>query len=124
MLTKEILCAYAPYGVMVKDNPVEDILTIYNIGQCWICYQYGNLKLLLRPLSSIDLKWFQDNIDPNLEDFRINCEPENNHFSVEVCEKVLGWSALSYDEYQLFLKNHVDIFGLLESGHAIELKEE
>lgn len=82
-----------------------------------------DFKLLLRPLSSIDLKWFQDNIDPDLEDFRINCEPENNHFSVEVCEKVLGWSAISYEEYQLFLKNHVDIFGLIESGHAIELKE-
>lgn len=78
-------------------------------------------KPLLRSLSSIGLKWFQDNIDEAIEDFRINCEPENNHFSVEVCEKVLGWSALSLEEYQLFYEHHVDIKGLIGRGLALPI---
>lgn len=128
MLTKEILCAYLPYDVKIASPKMKSGIRSIMILRPRHLDDNGTLgdslyKPLLRPLSSIDLKWFQDNIDPDLEDFRINCEPENNHFSVEVCEKVLGWSAISYEEYQLFLKNHVDIFGLLESGHAIELKE-
>ena len=90
-----------------------------------LCIGYGfklkDIKPLLRPLSSIDLKWFQDNIDEALEDFRINCEPENNHFSVEVCEKVLGWSALSLEEYQLFYRDHVDIHGLIDRNLALPI---
>lgn len=143
MLTKEMLCAYLPYDVKAvqSHNGKDKLYSLYGIkyseyAKEWTVFiddsrhgDYQNvylkgIRLALRPLSSINLKWFQDNIDPDLEDFRINCEPENNHFSVEVCEKVLGWSALSYEEYQLFLKNHVDIFGLLEYGYAIELKEE
>lgn len=83
--------------------------------------ELSEITLLLRPLSSIDLKWFKDNVDEALEDFRINCEPENNHFSVEVCEKVLGWSALSLEEYQLFYRYHVDIHGLIDRGLALPI---
>lgn len=81
---------------------------------------FNQIKPILRPLSDIDLKFFQDNIDPDLEDFRINCEPDKGHFSVEVCEKVLGWSALAYEEYVLFFKKRIDVFGLIAAGLAVD----
>ena len=109
-------------GIDITDFGVHLFSPYGDYGKCRI----NEGKPLLRPISSIDLKWFKDNIDEYLEDFRINCEPENNHFSVEVCEKVLGWSALSLEEYQLFYRDHVDIHGLIDRNLALPIdgKEE
>lgn len=104
-------------GIDITDFGVHLFSPYSDYGKCRI----NEGKPLLRPLSSIDLKWFQDNIDEAIEDFRINCEPKNNHFSVEVCEKVLGWSALSLEEYQLFYRDHVDIHGLIDRGLALPI---
>lgn len=120
-LTIKELAPYLPYDLRMKSRNTE-----YPLEGCYLdeWFNWGEItedKPLLRPLSSIDLKWFQDNIDEALEDFRINCEPENNHFSVEVCEKVLGWSALSLEEYQLFYRDHVDIHGLIDLDLALPI---
>ena len=120
-LTIKELAPYLPYDLKGVDyfqghRLLRDI-TLHNVMA--IVDGDTKLKPLLRPLSSINLKWFQDNIDEALEDFRINYEPENNHFSVEVCDKILGWSALSLEEYQLFYRDHIDIHGLIDRGLAL-----
>jgi len=151
-LTKKELSPYLPYGLKMisSDGQIGELIgliendsiikrTVWDSGCREMGIEAGNEiqisrcclhaenmgtpnKPLLRPLSSIDLKWFQDNIVEALEDFRINCEPENNHFSVEVCEKVLGWSALSLEEYQLFYRDHVDIHGLIDRNLALPIE--
>lgn len=130
-LTINELAPYLPYGLKVKYNNGEEINIISTmkgiedenniLTENHVVSMNFAFKPLLRPLSSINLKWFQDNIDEAIEDFRINCEPENNHFSVEVCEKVLGWSALSLEEYQLFYEHHVDIHGLIDRSLALPI---
>ena len=121
-LTTKELAPYLPYDLTVMGNingiDTECCLTTWNIES----HIQAQSKPLLRSLSSIDLKWFQDNIDEALEDFIINCEPEKNHFSVEVCDKVLGWSALSLEEYQLFYRDHVDIHGLIDLDLALPIE--
>ncbi len=130
-LTLEHLAPYLPYGLKVldmMDNETKLFNRSYNKEENAYKLTTANLGFtlikdfrfpLLRPLSEIAVDFFKENIDDAIVDFLINCEPENNHFSVEVCEKVIGWSALSYEEYQLFFKNHFDVFGLIEKGLAI-----
>lgn len=123
-LTIKELAPYLPYGLKARNG--ADTFEIIAMNKGTVFFKGGllvieEIKPLLRPLSSINLKWFQDNIDEAIEDFRINCEPENNHFSVEVCEKVLGWSALSLEEYQLFYRDHVDIHGLIDLDLALPI---
>lgn len=126
-LTLEHLAPYLPYNLQIL-NGWRDIKTLNyshldDEGNGFI----NHVMPILEPISSITLEWFQNNIDEGIEDFRINCEPDHNHFSVEVCDKILGWSALSYEEYQLFFKHHIDVFGLIDRGLAIDktkVKEE
>lgn len=132
-LTIKELAPYLPYDLDVILGSTVRNLTAISLDSPFVFVTYykgsrekqmapiENIKPILKPLSTIDLKWFQDNIDEALEDFRINCEPENNHFSVEVCDKILGWSALSLEEYQLFYKGHVDIHGLIDRGLALPI---
>lgn len=81
----------------------------------------SDIKPILRPLSSITIDWFHNNIDKDIESFLINCEPEHDHLSIEVVDKVLGTSAFSYDEYRLLFRDHFDIHGLINKGLAIDI---
>lgn len=125
-ITLEHLAPYLPYGLKVEIKHLNHFnkKTVGILNPIVLVdWKRGNfdLKPILLPLSDIDLKFFQDNIDNDIEDFRINCEPDKGHFSVEVCEKVLGWSAIAYEEYQLFFKHHFDVFGLIAAGLAVDM---
>ena len=129
VLTLEHLSPYLPYGMKVVSKINNYSYTL--LGACkeeiliqddlngW--YATNIFKPILRPLSDLTVEFFKENIDDAIVDFLINCEPEHNHFSVEVCDKVIGWTAISYEEYQLFFKNHFDVFGLTEKGLAIDI---
>lgn len=134
-LTLEHLVPYLPHGLKCHNmgNIDEEghafVSEIVGLDQdyVWVSheheddyYAYSDTFPLLIPLSALTVEFFEENIDDAIVDFLINCEPENNHFSVEVCDKVIGWTAISYEEYQLFFKNHFDVFGLIEKGLAID----
>lgn len=122
VLTLEMLAPYLPYALKIN---VYDKLGNLIFKEAELNYssldRIGHIKPILIPLSALTVEFFKENIDDDIVDFLINCEPENNHFSVEVCDKVIGWTAISYEEYQLFFKNHFDVFGLIEKGLAIDI---
>lgn len=133
-LTLAHLAPYLPYGVKIIRSSHyrgNTIIVEWGIRNCSdypvVGYYEGNphgimlseVKPILRPLSDLTVEFFKENIDNDIVDFLINCEPEHDHFSVEVCDKVIGWTAISYEEYQLFFKNHFDVFGLIEKGLAV-----
>jgi hypothetical protein len=126
VLTLEHLVPYLPYGLkceVISLNPfnkktILSLTSIVNID--WERLSFA-IKPILRPMSEITVDFFKENIDEDIVDFLINCEPEHNHFSVEVCDKFIGWTAISYEEYQLFFKNHFDVFGLIQKGLAIDI---
>ncbi|MCL7987674.1 hypothetical protein M8998_06965 [Sphingobacterium sp. lm-10] len=132
-LTLEHLAPYLPYGLKVKAVLGIRKLKRLEIGTdhfFGITYFQDSKKItlphikckpILRPLSDLTIDWFKENIDQDLEGFRINCEPDKNHFSVEVCDKVIGWTAISYEEYRLFFKDNIDVFGLIDAGLAIDI---
>lgn len=133
-LTIEHLSPYLPYelrlwhkGYKGKNILECDVPTgIYerpmsSVSMLSVLKEDSFLKPILRPISDLNLEWFQNSIDGDLENYLINCEPENKHLSIEVCDKVLGWSALSYEEYALLFRSHFDVFGLIENGLAIDI---
>lgn len=133
-LTIKHLAPYLPYGLKGIASFLEDTLFTVdgivkerikgfsiNVNKVPIGCMFYEFKPILRPLSDLTIEWVQKNIDVDLEAILINCEPENNHLSIEVTDKVLGVSAFSYEEYVLLLKNHFDVFGLIDAGLAIDI---
>ena len=76
-----------------------------------LCYHpLKNFKPILHPLSSLDAKYFKDNgID--LDDEIEISELENGYRTI---------NSMHFSTVQLCSKNHIDIFGLIESGQAIK----
>lgn len=144
MLTKEILCAYAPYGVQAKGNDgsiatihIEDFgVSLGRYGLEWVL-RTQKAKLLLRTLSSltkpithngetfVPMDKLREISGAFEKDEYFKSEP----FRIQIEEgRVIGFSAIclhvnQWELFQKLLSWHFDIFGLLESGHAIELKE-
>lgn len=127
-ITLEQLSAYFPYQVKAKFRDKETGTEIGTIGQisdnCSIvCYDTVNAyhekyKLMLRPLSWLtdeNLKKIKlDNVyglhRSDIQDIKSDC---NGIYNLNI----------PYNIIRIMLKNHVDIFGLLEKGLAEEIKE-
>lgn len=122
------LAPYLPYGLRVihgdgrklemtcgnilgkKEKHVMEINGVLNS-------QYGPYKTkpILRPL--IEYKNFEDILD----EFS-----ENDHESLEDAFFLLGRSLncfdfINYSQIQLMFKHHIDVFGLIEKGLAIDI---
>lgn len=164
MLTKEILCAYAPYEIRMKGLNCEYPLEGVHIDEWFNWGEMTNDKLLLRPLSSLTKP-----ITHNGETF-VPMERILKHLKIEFMSlKVAGdctvdlvlnpkkhkantrtkenrnvrfWLNIFqgigfyctdmrlfmykdiYGAIQLLLQWNFDIFGLLESGNAINLEKQ
>lgn len=122
MLTKEILCAYLPYNVEIASPKMKNGIRSIMILRPRHLNDDGTLgdslyKPLLHPLSSLT-------------------KPITHNGETFVPIDVLGWNSyehiiksgdctsVSYLYVKKLLEWHFDIFGLIKSGHAIELKEE
>jgi len=122
-LTIERLSAYFPYGIKAKfkkiNNPKCRSYVREIANNCTItCYDTVNsypdkFKLLLRPLS-----WLTDEV---LSD--INCDLLDQIEIAKIRDRHQGYWDASYDVVKILLKNHVDIFGLIEYGFAEGIKD-
>lgn len=149
MLTKEILCAYAPYGVGVKlGNTLRDLtsvsldspfvfVTAYKGSREKQMAGIENIQLLLRPLSSLTkpINWglqtyeftslFEIGDDGGfIYDFgNGNTKLINDLETIAKYNSYHDINYLPYPVVKLMHEYHFDVHGLIESGHAIELKE-
>jgi len=126
-ITLEQLSAYFPYQVKAKfkaeEKPYCRAKVIGTIGQvsddCSIvCYDTVNAypkkyKLMLRPLS-----WLTDEVISNLG----IAMADEDLFEMIRDNELEYWHAPS-SIVQILLKNHIDIFGLIEKGLAEEIKD-
>jgi hypothetical protein len=115
------LAPYLPYNLMIRGNTNGEIAelsccteTSVNITTCG--FQYGmwadifDIKPILRPL--YDLK---KEIDLELEGLFIICGERFKYWE-DVCLE-----SINYEQFSWFLKNHYDVFGLIEKGLAIDI---
>lgn len=123
MTDLEIYSAYLPYEVKIeykiaKKDKTIFVLDIYTIGE----FPTDQCKLILRPLESItDNEYHQLRIDCNLLDeyrmptthdlyYRLKNKLEADIFIFDY--RIINW----------LIKNHFDVFGLIEQGKAINIK--
>ena len=128
----EELSAYFPYQVKAKFKVINvprcRAMVIGTIGQvndnCSIvCYDTFNAypekyKLMLRPMS-----WLTDE---NLKKIKLDNVYGLRRSDIEDIKYCHGVYDLyiPYNTIRILLKNHVDLFGLIERGLAEEIKEE
>lgn len=123
MTDLEIYSAYLPYKVKAKiefnelNDFYEDGLYFLDAELLrWIDFDKDNIKLILRPLSDLatnnevlDLIYAEcQNIDENIDYW---CEFKGNMVN----------TSASFRAIQILLKNHFDVFGLIEHEKAINI---
>jgi hypothetical protein len=115
-LKLEDLAPYLPYGLKYLDKDTNELTVMRSISTeiNLIDMGWGNahelkeFKPILRPLSDLTK---QDNLVFNVE---IYSGLINNIQNQETTQ----WGVW---EYELLLKNHYDVFGLIEKGLAIDI---
>ena len=122
-ITIEQLSAYFPYQVKAKFRSKDHGVEIGTIGQisdnCSIvCYDTveaypEKYKLLLRPLS-----WLTDEVI-----FKMDISVMEAVAIEEIRDDVIDYSIAPYNVIQILLKNHVDLFKLIEQGLAEPIKD-
>jgi hypothetical protein len=125
-LSLEQLSAYFPYKVKAKFKIVNVTncrsYVIGTVGEIAdngkiTCYDTVNscpdkFKLLLRPMSALDDKALSE----------INCDLTDQITIRDIRDKQVGYWSAPYEVIQILIKNHYDVFNLLEQGLAEELK--
>jgi len=127
-ITLEQLSAYFPYQVKAKFKLIEvprcRAMVIGTVGQisdnCSIvCYDTVNAypekyKLMLRPMS-----WLTDEVI-----FKLDACLSDQLIVEMIRDGEMNLINAPYNVIQTLLKNHVDLFGLIEKGLAEAIKEE
>jgi hypothetical protein len=118
------LAPYLPYGLKVSNNTYPDDVNLVTglRDETYFIernskYAYGdieNCKPILRPLS--------DYADINSDAMNsLNCDMSEQ---INLNEFAIGYiclGSLYQSTYELCLKNHIDVFGLIEKGLALPL---
>jgi len=125
VLTMEMLAPYLPYGLKaLRENTVikDDTYTIYGVASDVVFYDrlaissiyIGRIKPILRPLS--EYKDINSKSMNNLDtDLQIQVE------IWDLANKKIAFQSLSYGTAMECFANHIDIFGLIEKGLAINI---
>lgn len=144
-LTEDVLHPYLPYGLEIDIlNYKQDYVGIMKaplIGYYYLIDRNKNeqihytylggstgkdlslIKPYLRPLSYIDLEWFQKNINPKISKFIMKHEgnlllnpPLISYCIIDKRWNEEKWFTFGYNEYQLIFKDKIDVFNLINSG--------
>ena len=128
-LTLKELAPYLPYDLKIKSHNGKDLFTLashrfyddYSNNDLSIhsMIEDNYVKPVLRPLSDITLKLVQQLFGLEIEQFRMKSDNEND-FSLEVLTD-LGWTSITFNEYQKLLAYHFDLFMLIEKGLAVDI---
>lgn len=126
-ITLEELSAYFPYQVKAKFKLVEVprcramvIGTVEGIfdDASIVCHDTVNscpekYKLMLRPIS-----WLTDEVISEM-----NLDNSEENMIEMIRDNESSASSMPYDIMKILLKNHVDLFGLIEKGLAEAIKD-
>jgi hypothetical protein len=131
-LRLQYVSPYFPYQLNVKDLSTNQIGELFSISigkyeqNTFVelhllsggrILNFKDCELMLRPLSNYS--------DINAEAMiDLNCDVSTQ---IELNEFAIGYTSLNgltYSTYILCLKNHIDIFGLIEKGLAVPIKDE
>lgn len=128
-LTLKELAPYLPYELKIQVHGNGELFTLathrfykdYSNNELSIhsMVEDSQVKPVLRPLSDITLEIVQQLFGFEIEEFRMESDNEND-FSLEVLTD-LGWTSLTFNEYQNLLAYHFDLFMLIEKGLAVDI---
>mgnify|MGYP003426619548 FL=1 len=128
-LTLKHLAPYLPYGLKCKwnqSNPfilvglqkgnesVNNDLWTWKDGSRYLTGYLYECKPILRPLSD-----YTDITSKAMSD--LNCDLTNQMDIQEFALKKMSLSSLLYSSFEVLTRNHVDIFGLIPEGLAIDI---
>ena len=121
------IAPYLPYSVLVTESNVyyggfylvgkkHALPHEISIGQM-LMKKYSEYKMILRPLDEIK------NFEEIMDEFSVNSlEAFENHFLDNVLGKSLNcFDVVNYTIVELCFKYHLDIFGLIKKGLAIDI---
>lgn len=125
----EHLAAYLPFRLK---------LSVFGICNGFVCYLVANNRItsfkdgmniniaieykakpILRPLSDINLEIIRELFGVEIHKFRFDPELDQD-FALEVYTDI-GWTSLTFEEYQTLLAHHFDLFKLIPRGLAIDI---
>jgi hypothetical protein len=122
VLTLEHLAPYLPYKLVIKRKDyihknlfllgIEFNDIIHQIGKTPIIY----VKPILRPLSD-----FYDINAPAFID--TNFDISTQLVLVDLCSKKQHYSGVRYSDMQDFLREHIDVFNLIEQDLAVSIHD-
>ena len=125
------LAPYLPYGLKVQTinvfegNPIFtmcDKSGLSNVSISDILDYQEEYKPILRPLSDLSIEIIKQLISFDIVEFRMSKEIEDD-FSIEVNDEAVGWTSLTFQEYQNIISWKFDIFNLIPQGLAIDVNE-
>ena len=127
-ITLKQLAPYLPYEVkgQLTGYPNGTTVTLgtvmSNKDKIWQIDMWlnGQVKPILRPLSDLTIDIIRQLISFDIVDFRMSNEIEDD-FSIDVNDEMVGWTSLSYQEYQNIIAYHFDIFKLIPQGLAVDI---
>lgn len=124
-LTIEHLAPYLPYGL--KGISKEENLGI-EVIKGYSTYGKNNSINLTTNVDDIDIEMFKPILIP-LSDYKdvnserlseINTDLMNQIEITEFANKQSSIASLSYSSFMCLIKDHADVFGLLEKGLAVD----
>lgn len=116
----EQLSAYLPYNLicLVNGKYKAEMNAVYSNGTCTFHSLiesdkgFKSVKPILKPLElfiNINSKEFEE----------LNCDINHQIEINEVACRYRHYTSMSVGAFQICLKNHIDIFGLIDSGEAV-----
>lgn len=124
MTKLEQFASYLPYGIncLVDEKHIVRMDSVYSNGTCTFCNLiesekgFKNIKLILKPLQDIDWQAFiNDNhrlMSDAIHDFIDYFVSDAANYDVAILQA-------PYIVFQWCLKNHYDVYSLLDSGEAV-----
>lgn len=132
------LCTYLPYELEIRafdmNDGKEKTFALIGIISGMVCliddkesshYDLNEIKPILRPLS--DIRTFHDEDEGSLISILYNIAGLDIDFELDInigdlCENSNYLDIRKcYDTFQILLKYHFDVFGLIEAGIAIDI---
>lgn len=113
-LTLKYLAPYLPYGLKISYVERNEIHSLDVCNLMAICNKQEHLKPIFRPLSEF--------VDINSDSMKeLNADISTQIDLNELAIKYKHHTSCYYSTLQFCFENHIDVFGLIEKGLAIDI---